>query len=81
MLVEEVGPKITKQTTMMRAPISPEEKLAITMRFLAAGESYESLMFPFRVHKSTISRFIPVVCQAIFDTFKEKIFFFTIHFA
>ena len=31
--------KITKKTTRFRLPISPEEKLAITLRFLATGET------------------------------------------
>lgn len=56
----------------MREPVSPEEKLAITLRFLATGESYESLMYQFRVHKSTISKFIPTVCHAIFNKFKDR---------
>ena len=56
----------------MRKPVSAEEKLAITIRFLATGESYESLMFQYRVHESTISLFIPKVCDAIFKTLKDK---------
>ena len=38
-LVEKVRPFITKITTNMRSPISAEEKLAITLRCLATGES------------------------------------------
>lgn len=72
MLVEEIGPLVTKQTTMMRQPIDPEVKIAITLRFLATGESYESLMYQFRVHSTTIAKFVPVVCSKIFDTFKER---------
>jgi len=70
--MEEVGPLITKKTTLMRVPIPAELKLAITLRFLATGESYESLMYQFRVHSSTISKFIPVVCDEIFKTFKDR---------
>ena len=43
----------------MRIPISPEEKLALTLRFLATGESYESLMYQFRIHRRTIGKFVP----------------------
>ena len=70
MIVEEIGPLITKQTTMMRQPIDPE--IAITLRFLATGESYESLMYQFRVHSSTIAKFIPDVCAHICETFKKR---------
>ena len=59
MLVREIAPFITKKTTMIRQPIDPEIKIAITLRFLATGESYESLMYQFRVHSGTISKFIP----------------------
>ena len=56
----------------MRQPIDPEIKIAITLMFLATGESYESLMYQFRVHSSTISKFIPVVYNKIFETFKGR---------
>ena len=71
-LVKEIAPLITKQTTMMRKPIDPEIKLAITLRFLATGESYESFMYQFRVHSCTIAKFIPVVCSKIYETFKGQ---------
>ena len=64
-------PAITKQTTRLRKPISAEQKLAVTIRFLATGESFQSLMYQFRVHETTISKFIPEVCQAIFEIFKD----------
>ena len=72
MLVKGIAPLITKKTSMMRQPIDPEIKIAITLRFLATGESYVSLMYQFRVHSSTISKFIPVVCNKIYETFKER---------
>ena len=57
---------------MRRSPISPEEKLAVTLRFLSTGESFESLMFQFKIHKTTISQFIPRVCEAIYNDSKDK---------
>ena len=69
MLIEKVGPLITKQSTIMRKPIDPEVKIAIILRFLATGESYESLMYQFRVHSSTIAKFIPVICSKIYEVF------------
>ena len=72
MLVKEITPLITKKTAMMRQPIDPEIKIAITLRFLATGESYESLMYQFRVHSSTISKFTPFVCNKIYATFKGR---------
>ena len=49
----------------MRSPISAEEKLAITLRYLATGESLNSLKCQFRVHETTIRKFITPVCEAI----------------
>ena len=39
-LLEKIRPYITKKETHLRKPISPEEKLAVTLRFLATGEDY-----------------------------------------
>ena len=71
-LIAIVGPSISKKTTRMRTPISPEEKLAVTLRFLATGESYESLMYQFRIHRTTIAAFIPEVCFKIYTLLKDK---------
>ena len=38
----------------LRESIPPEIKLALTIRFLASGNSYQGLSMCFRVHKSTI---------------------------
>ena len=40
----------------MPKPISPEEKIAITLRFLATGEAFYSLMYQFRIHRVTIGK-------------------------
>ena len=58
----------------MRAPIPAEERLAATLRFLASGETYDSLMHQYRIHKTTISKIVPEVCQAIYDTLKDRYF-------
>ena len=71
-LVEKLTPYLKKKTTMMREPILVEEKLALTLRFLATGESYASLSFLFRIHHSTISKFIPLVCWYIYVIFKKE---------
>ena len=65
-------PKITKKTTRFRLPISPEETLAITLQFLATGETYKSIMNQYRVSEVPISRFVPEVCQVIIESFMEE---------
>ena len=59
-LLERVGPRITKNETN-RKPLEPGLKLAITLRYLATGETYRSLQFAFRVPHNTISLFVPEV--------------------
>ena len=70
--LEKVRPYITKQTTVLEKPISAEEKLAVTLRYLATGESMDSLMHQYRIHKVTVSRFIVSVCQAILEILKDE---------
>ena len=50
-LLQLVGPKITKQNTQFRTAISAEERLIVTLRFLASGEDQQSLSFSFRIAK------------------------------
>ena len=49
-----------------------EEKLAITLRFLATDESDESLRYQFRISDSAISLFIKPVCDTIYDVLNEE---------
>ena len=56
----------------MRTPISPEEKLAVTFRFLATSESYQNLLFQFKIHQMTMANFIPKVCWAIYNNLKDE---------
>ena len=48
-------PLITKQSTNLRDAIFTGEKLSLTLRFLASGESEQSLSFAYRLEKSTVS--------------------------
>ena len=64
-MVDKVTPLVEKQTTQLRKPLSVEIRLACTLRFLATGETLSSLQYQFRISKSTISLFLPKVCEAI----------------
>lgn len=65
-LLELVSPLIKKENTNMREAIAPGERLALTLRFLATGDSFISLQYLFRIPQSTISTIIPEVCDAIY---------------
>uniref|UniRef100_A0A182NQA9 DDE Tnp4 domain-containing protein n=1 Tax=Anopheles dirus TaxID=7168 RepID=A0A182NQA9_9DIPT len=48
-LLRKIHKKIVKKDTHMRKAITSRERLIITLRFLATGESYQSLHFLFRL--------------------------------
>jgi hypothetical protein len=64
-LLEKVYPHIVKMDTPCRLAVRPKVKLEVTLRYLAAGNSSKSLEFLFRMPKTTISMFIPVMLKAI----------------
>lgn len=72
-LLAKVEDKIKKNDTHMRNAIPARTKLEITLRFLATGDSYVSLEALFRVAKSTISQFVPMVCGEIANALKDFI--------
>lgn len=74
LLVDLVQPLIERQDTRtrFRKAISAAERLALTIRFHATGDDYDSLMFLFRMSKSSISNIILETCQALYDTLKDK---------
>ena len=47
-----------KMTNFIQNPISPEEKLVVTLRFLAVGTSFRTLVFSFRMGKSTVAAIV-----------------------
>ncbi|XP_075715546.1 uncharacterized protein LOC142750430 [Rhinoderma darwinii] len=66
-LAEILAVHLRRHDTVMRNAISPVERLLITLRFLATGESYSSLHLQFRVGKSTISGIVRCTCQVIWQ--------------
>ncbi len=64
---------ITKSDTNCRKALDPGLKLAITLRYLATGDSSKSLHYGFGVAYNTICLLIPYVCQAIVDDYHEEV--------
>ena len=46
-------------------PIVPVERRALTLQFLATGESFRPLNFQFRISRPAISYVVTEVCEAI----------------
>lgn len=64
-LLEKVSPLIEKQNTKFRESISAGERLALTLHYLATGNSFRSMQYVFRIPQPTISVIIPEVLDAI----------------
>ena len=70
-LLSLADPLISNLATRFRNPISPSERLAVTLCYLATGDSQKSQSFDFRTKKSTVSNIIRKtyygICQALLE--------------
>ncbi|XP_049442087.1 uncharacterized protein LOC125894606 isoform X3 [Epinephelus fuscoguttatus] len=71
-LLEMVGPLITRQGTKMRMTITARERLSLTLRFLATGETYKSLSFQYRIGATTISTIVKETCETLHQVLKNE---------
>ena len=63
-LLELLNPIILKNNAV-RAPIPPDERLAIALRFLASGESWTSLNYYFKIAIASLCEKIEEVYEVI----------------
>ena len=71
-LVKLVSPYIKKKECRSRKPLSPAERLVITLRFLATGDSQLSQAFNFRIGRSTACNVIKETCGGIWRAMNQK---------
>jgi len=64
-LINLIREKISKKDTAFRKDSSFQERLALTLRFLASGDLYVSLQYLLKVSKQAISCIVPEVCEAL----------------
>lgn len=72
-LLSLVTPFIKKEDTILRQCISARQRLAVTLRFLATGNSYQDLRFSSLISQPQLSRIIPETCRAIYKCLKHCI--------
>ncbi len=72
-LLNMTARKFTKVDTLFREAIPAYERLAVTLRYLATGDSYHSLSVTFKISKQAMSQFIPEVCDAIVNALRDYI--------
>ncbi|KAM8702575.1 hypothetical protein ACLKA7_001911 [Drosophila subpalustris] len=70
-ILERVRPLIEKADTRLRRAISAAERLAVTFRYLATGDSMQSLSFLFKISVPSISMMVHEGCDAIYKTLKD----------
>ena len=72
MILERVSPIITKQDTNYRQSISAEQRLMVTLRYLATGSSMTQLHYDWCISVAALSAIIPETCEAIYNTLKGE---------
>lgn len=70
-LLALVKPHIEKSNTSMRECIPASDRLVLTLRYLATGDSYRSMNKLFSIPQPTISTIIPRVLEAIYKVLAE----------
>ncbi|XP_025406489.1 uncharacterized protein LOC112680568 isoform X2 [Sipha flava] len=73
-LLSGIKNNIRKQDTVMRKSIPPNEKLALTLRYLGSGYTMSDLHIDYRIRLSTISNIVREVCESLWATFKKSCF-------
>lgn len=68
LLLEKVRPAIEKQDTNMRLCIPAKVRLMLTLTYLTSGANFHVIEDLYRISHSTISKIVPEVCSAIWDS-------------
>lgn len=72
-LLQLVTPYIEKQDTVMREAISARDRLSVTLRFLATGNTFQDLSYSTRIAPNTLSQIIPETLKAIITVLGNKV--------
>ncbi|XP_045781566.1 protein ANTAGONIST OF LIKE HETEROCHROMATIN PROTEIN 1-like [Maniola jurtina] len=71
-LLQKLSQELKHQDTFMRESISPAERLAVTLRYLATGDTFTDLYYSYRIGIKTISCIVREVCHYIWlELYKE----------
>ncbi|CAH1997214.1 unnamed protein product [Acanthoscelides obtectus] len=71
-LLEKLSCSLQRQDTQMRLCVPPKEMLAITLRYLASGNTFTDMHYAYRLGVSTISKIIKDVCHSIWNILKDE---------
>ena len=67
-----VNQDLKSEGNNFRKPISAEEKLVVTLRYLATGSSFSAMSAPFHMSKQVISNIVPKTCDIIWEKLQKQ---------
>ncbi len=71
-LLSYIGADLQKVTTKMREPVSPDERLIITLRYLTTGDAQTTIGANYRMSPTTVGRMINETCKSIWNRLSEQ---------
>ncbi|CAK1587681.1 unnamed protein product [Parnassius mnemosyne] len=72
-ILQKLSPLIQKNDTSFRKAIPAKVRLALTLRYLATGDSFRSLHYLFKMSHQIISKIIHETCTAILMVLKDEV--------
>ena len=72
-LLAMIKPKIEKQNTIMRDAVPASQRLSITLRFLATGNTFEDLKYTSAISPQSISNIVMETCTSLISSLKDYI--------
>ena len=70
-LLRIVSPLLVKNCRN-REPVSPEQRLSVTLRHLVTGDSHTTIGMSYRLSPTTVGRIIQETCEAIWTVLMEQ---------
>ncbi|CAN7987440.1 unnamed protein product, partial [Ixodes pacificus] len=71
-LADGIRVDVQKQDTVMRTAISAEDRLEMTLRFLASGDSLRSLYYQYLAGHSTVHSIVYSMCTALYNYLRQR---------
>ena len=78
-LLNLVADDIKKLSTNMREPIGPDQRLAVTLRYLTTGDAHTTIAHSFRMSSTTVGRIVEATCNVISNRLKDAGYIATPH--
>jgi hypothetical protein len=71
-ILRRLEPRIQRKDIKFRKDLAAGLKLELTLRYLASGESYPSIVAGLRVSKAIVTYIVPEVCNAFIKNIKTS---------